>query len=239
MSFELSAEEQLIVEAVRELAAGPNGRAHWRERALANTFPERLWQALADAGYLGTLVPVEHGGAGLGLKEMAVLMEAMASEGMALLLMIVSTTMATIALARHGSEEQKRRYLPGLARGTTRFCFAITEPNAGSNSFRMETLATRDGDGFRIKGQKYFISAVEHAQHLLVVTRTTAARDVADRRSGLSLFIVDTDAPGFAKQVQDTALNETERQWTLFLDDVRVPRSALIGEEGQGHRYLF
>ena len=239
MSFELSSEEALIVESIRELAAGPNGRTHWRERALANEFPERLWQALADAGYLGTLVPQEHGGAGLGLREMAVLMETMASEGMALLLMIVSTVMATIALARHGSEEQKRRYLPGLARGTTRFCFAITEPNAGSNSFRLETLATRDGDGYRIRGQKYFISGVEQAQHVLLVTRTTPHRDAADKRSGLSLFIVDTDAPGFGKQVQDTALNETERQWTLFLDDVQVPRSALIGEEGLGHRYLF
>src|ERR1043166_6221188 len=101
MSFEPSPEERLIVDAIRELAAGPSGRAHWRERAIANEFPERLWQALADGGYLGTLVPQEHGGAGLGLIEMAVLMEAMASEGMALLLMIVSTTMATIALARH------------------------------------------------------------------------------------------------------------------------------------------
>jgi acyl-CoA dehydrogenase len=239
MSFELSPEETLVVQAVRELAAGPNGRAHWRERALANEFPERLWQALADAGYLGILVPQEHGGSGLGLREMAVLMEAMASEGMALLLMIVSTVMGTIALARHGSEEQKRRYLPGLARGTTRFCFAITEPNAGSNSFRLETLATRDGDGYRIRGQKYFISGVEQAQQVLLVTRTTPHREAADKRSGLSLFIVDTDAPGFTKQVQDTALNETERQWTLFLDDVRVPRSALIGQEGLGHRYLF
>src|SRR5215475_10930738 len=123
MSFELSPEEELIVQSVRELAAGSDGRAHWRERALANEFPERLWQALADAGFLGTLVPQEHGGAGLGLGEMALLMETMGSEGMALLLMIVSTTMATIALARHGSDDQKRRYLPAMARGTTRFCF--------------------------------------------------------------------------------------------------------------------
>ena len=239
MAFELTPEEELIVQAVRELAAGPNGRAHWRACAQQNQFPERLWQALADAGYLGILVPQEHGGAGLGLREMALLMETMGSEGMALLLMIVSTTMSTIALARHGSPEQQRRYLPGLARGTTRFCFAITEPNAGSNSFRMETLATRDGDGYRIRGQKYFISGVEQAQHCLLVTRTTSAREVSDKRAGLSLFIVDTDAPGFTKQVQDTALNETEKQWTLFLDDVRVPRSNLIGEEGLGHRYLF
>jgi acyl-CoA dehydrogenase len=239
MAFELTPEEELIVQAVRELAAGPNGRAHWRACAQQNQFPERLWQALADAGYLGILVPQEHGGAGLGLREMALLMETMGSEGMALLLMIVSTTMSTIALARHGSPEQQRRYLPGLARGTTRFCFAITEPNAGSNSFRMETLATRDGDGYRIRGQKYFISGVEQAQHCLLVTRTTSARDVSDKRAGLSLFIVDTDAPGFTKQVQDTALNETEKQWTLFLDDVRVPRANLIGEEGLGHRYLF
>ena len=239
MTFEMSPEEELIVQSVRQLAASPNGRVHWRERALANEFPERLWQALADAGLLGTLVPQEYGGAGLGLREMATVMAAMGGEGMALLLMIVSTTMATIALARHGSEEQKRRHLPGLAAGTTRICFAITEPNAGSNSFRMETLATRDGDAYRVRGQKYFISGVEHAQHVLVVTRTTAARDVSDRRAGLSLFLVDTDAPGFTKQVQDTALNETERQWTLFFDDVRVPRASLIGDEGAGHRYLF
>ncbi|HSV05480.1 MAG TPA: acyl-CoA dehydrogenase family protein, partial [Candidatus Binatus sp.] len=152
MSFELTPEEQLMVQAVRELATSPAGRAHWRERALANAFPERLWDALAAAGFLGILVPQEYGGAGLGLGEMALLMETLGSEGMALLLMIVSTTMSTIALARHGSPEQKRRYLPGLAQGTTRFCFAITEPNAGSNSFRLETLATRDGDGYRIRG---------------------------------------------------------------------------------------
>src|SRR2546428_6928740 len=103
MSFELSAEEQLIVEAVHELAAGPNGRAHWRESALANTFPDRLWQALAEAGYLGLLVPPEHGGAGLGLTEMAVLMEAMAAEGMALLPTIVSTVMSTNPPPQHRS----------------------------------------------------------------------------------------------------------------------------------------
>jgi acyl-CoA dehydrogenase len=239
MAFDLTEEEQLIVQAVKDLAGSPAGRAHWRQRALANEFPEKLWKALADAGYLGILVPQAYGGAGLGLKEQALLMETMGAEGMALLLMIVSTTMCTIALAKHGSEEQKQRYLPGLADGSRRICFAITEPNAGSNSFRMETLATRHGDGYRLRGQKYFISGVEQSQQCLVVTRTTAARDVKDKREGLSLFIVDTDAPGFAKQVQDTALNETERQWTLFFDDVPVPRSALIGEEGKGHRYLF
>src|SRR2546428_8095232 len=119
MSFELSAEEQLIVEAVHELAAGPNGRAHWRESALANTFPDRLWQALAEAGYLGLLAPPEHGRAGLGLTGIAVLMEAMGPGGMALPLMIRSTGMSTIAVPRHGSPGQKRPYLPGPARGTT------------------------------------------------------------------------------------------------------------------------
>jgi acyl-CoA dehydrogenase len=239
MAFELSPEERLIVDAVHELAAGPAGLALWRERAQRNEFPEELWEALAQAGYLGLLVPTEHGGSALGLREMAVLMEALAAEGMALLLMIVSTVMATLALARHGSEEQKRRYLPGLARGTTRFCFAITEPNAGSNSFRLETFGERVGDGYRLRGQKYFISGVDRTQHVLLVARTTPHGSVDDKRSGLSLFIVDTDAPGVGRQVQDTALAAAERQWTLFLDDVRVPRSALLGEEGAGHRYLF
>ena len=239
MAFELSAEEALIVAAVRELAAGPNGRTHWRARALVNAFPEHLWAALAEAGYLGLLVPEAYGGAALGLAEMAVLMETLATEGIALLLMIVSSVMSTIALSRHGTEEQQRRYLPGMARGTTRMCFAITEPNAGSNSFRLETLATPDGDGYRLRGQKYFISGVEQAQHVLVVARTTPAREAADKRAGLSLFIVDTDAPGFAKQRQETVLTETEQQWTLFFEDVQLPRAALLGAEGGGHRLLF
>jgi acyl-CoA dehydrogenase len=239
MGFELSAEEQLIVDAVRDLAAGPRGLKVWRTRAQQNEFPGELWEALGEAGYLGLLVPTEYGGSGLGLREMAVLMESLAAEGMALLLMIVSTVMGTIALAKHGSEEQKRRYLPGLARGTTRFCFAITEPNAGSNSFRLETVAERHGDGYRVRGQKYFISGVEEAQHILLVTRTTPHGAVADKRTGLSLLIVDTDAPGLTRQVQDTALMAAERQWTLFLDDVQVPREQLLGEEGAGHRYLF
>src|SRR2546428_13698289 len=114
MSFELSAEEQLIVEAVHELAAGPNGRAHWRESALANTFPDRLWQALAEAGYLGLLVPPEHGGAGLRLTEMAVLMEAMAAEGMARPLLNRSPAQSTIPLAMPRRPGPKRRRPPGL-----------------------------------------------------------------------------------------------------------------------------
>src|SRR5262249_23236683 len=104
MAFELSPEEQLIIQTVREIAGGPGGQPHWYERALAHEFPEKLWQALADAGFLGTLVPQAYGGAGLGLVEMALLMETMAAEGMALLLMIVSTVMATVALAKHGTE---------------------------------------------------------------------------------------------------------------------------------------
>jgi len=126
--------------------------------------------------------------------------------------------MSTIALARHGSPEQKRRYLSGLAQGTTRFCFAITEPNAGSNSFPpRDPRDARRATAYRIRGQKYFISGVEQAQHCLLVTRTTPARDVTDKagracRCSSSIPM----PPGFTKQVQDTALNETERQWTLF-----------------------
>jgi acyl-CoA dehydrogenase len=237
--FELSPEEELMVKAVRDLADGPHGRAYWRAQAVRNEFPIELWKALGDAGYLGILVPAEYGGAGLGLKEMATLMIALGSEGIGLLLMLVSTIMATIALTRHGSAEQKRRYLPGLARGTTRFAFAITEPNAGSNSFRIETQATPDGGGYRIRGQKYYISGVDHTQHVLLVARTTPRKAVDDKRAGISLFIVDTDAPGFSKQVQDTALCAAERQWTLFLDDVRVPATSLVGPLDAGTRPLF
>lgn len=238
MGFELTPEEAMIERFVHDLA-GRFGHAEWMAAAERGEFPRPLWDALAEGGYLGTLIPEEYGGTGLGMREMTVLLEALGGEGMALLLMIVSTVMASIALARHGTEEQKRRYLPEMARGTRRFCFAITEPNAGSNSFRIETLARRDGDGYRISGQKVFISGANEAQHVLLVARTTPYSEVADKRQGLSLFIVDTDAPGFEMHVQNTGILAAEKQFSLFFDDVRVGREALLGPEGAGILLLF
>ena len=138
-----------------------------------------------------------------------------------------------------GSEAQKQRYLPPLAAGRERFCFAITEPDAGSNSFHIQTLARRDGDRWVLRGQKTFITGVDDAHHMLVVARTTPADRVTDKREGISLFILDTESFGLEATRIDTRLLAPERQFQVFFDDVRVPADALLGEEGRGLRTLF
>jgi acyl-CoA dehydrogenase len=142
-------------------------------------------------------------------------------------------------IAKHGTEEQKRRYLPALAAGRERGCFAITEPTAGSNSFRMETLARRDGDSYLINGQKAFISGADQADYMMVVARTTPFDQVQDKREGLSLFLVDRRSAGVELTEQDTQILHPEKQFTIFFDDVRVPPENMVGSEGMGTRYLF
>ncbi len=133
----------------------------------------------------------------------------------------------------------KERYLPAVARGETRFCFALTEPTAGSNAFRITTHATRDGDDYVLNGQKMFISAADLADHLLVVARTTPFDDVEDKREGLSLLVVDRRAPGVTLQPLEMGVLHPETQFAVFFDDVRIPRGDLVGEEGKGTKYLF
>jgi acyl-CoA dehydrogenase len=133
----------------------------------------------------------------------------------------------------------KERYLPPLARGETRFCFALTEPTAGSNSFRTSTSARLDGDEYVLNGQKMFITGVDASDYMLVVTRTTSFEDASDKREGLSLLVVDRHSPGITLQPLDMGVVHPETQFAVYFDDVRVPRGDLVGEEGKGHRYLF
>lgn len=236
--LELTEEEQLIKQFVANLA-GRYGRSYWLDCSREGKFTEELWAELAAGGYLGMLVPPEYGGAGLGMKEMAVLLEEMGNHGIPLLLLVVSNVMDVTLIAKHGTEEQKKRYLPVLASGRARACFAITEPTAGSNSFRIETLARKDGDSYLLSGQKAFISGVDEVDHIMMAVRTTPFQEVQDKREGLSLFLVDTHSPGMEITQQDTQILHPERQFTIFLDDVRVPRENLVGREGMGTRHLF
>jgi alkylation response protein AidB-like acyl-CoA dehydrogenase len=238
MDFDLSPEQQMIMRTVGEIARRYD-RKYWLSHARAGTFPEELWQELGSAGLLGLSIPEAYGGAGLGLLETILVMEEMGHHGIPLLLMVVSTVVATCAIVRHASEEQKRRYLPAMASGKERFCFAITEPDAGTNTFRITTLARKDGDDWLLKGQKTFISGADAADHMLVVARTTPFDEVADKRMGISLFLLDADAPGIEKQKIPIGMVNCEKQYTIFFDDCRVPRDAMMGEEGMGVRYLF
>ena len=236
--LEPTAQEALIREFVRQVAR-KYGRDYWLARAREGKFTHELWQELAAGGYLGMMVPEEYGGGGLGMREMAVLIEEMGRQGIPLLLIVVGSVMDAVLIAQHGSQSLKERFLPPLARGDTKLCFALTEPTAGSNSFRISTLARAEGDDYVLNGQKMFISGADEADHLLVVARTTPFDQVQDKREGLSLLIVDRRASGVTLQPLEMGVLHPETQFAVYFDDVRVPRSDLVGEEGKGSRYLF
>ena len=165
--------------------------------------------------------------------------EELAFAGTPLLLILVSPAIAGSVLARHGSPEQRERWLRGIGRGDLRMAFAITEPDAGTNTHNLATQATRTDDGgWRLRGTKVFISGVEMAHALFVVART-GERDATTGYGRLSLFIVDVDAPGLERTVIPTATRGADRQWQLFFDDVEVPADRLVGNEGEGLRLVF
>src|SRR4030067_34912 len=147
--------------------------------------------------------------------------------------------MAASLTAHHGSQSLKERFLPPLARGETKLCFALTEPTAGSNSFRIATLARAEGDDHVPNGKKMFTSGADQPDHLLVVARTTPFDQVQDKREGLSLLMVDRRAPGVTLQPLEMGVLHPETQFAVYFDDVRVPRGDLVGDEGKGSRYLF
>ena len=236
--LEPTAQEALIREFVRQVAR-KYGRDYWLACAREGKFTHELWQELAAGGYLGMMIPEEYGGGGLGMREMAVFIEEMGRQGIPLLLIVVGSVMDAVLIAQHGSPSLKERFLPPLARGETKLCFALTEPTAGSNSFRISTLARAEGDDYVLNGQKMFISGADESDHLLVVARTTPFDQVQDKREGLSLLIVDRRAPGVTLQPLEMGVLHPETQFAVYFDDVRVPRSDLVGEEGKGSRYLF
>jgi alkylation response protein AidB-like acyl-CoA dehydrogenase len=227
-------EHAMLRAAVGDVAAG-FGHTWFRERARSGGRAEELWQALAGPGYLSVHLPVEHGGGGGGLSELVVVSEAAAEQGCPLLLVLVSAGIAGELLTRFGTEAQQARWLRGLCEGE-KVAFAITEPGAGTNSHRLSTTATRDGDVFRIRGAKTYISGVDESATVLVVARTGVD---PDGRGRLSLFLVDTDAPGLERTPIAVEVTIPEKQFELHLDDVEVPADRLLGTEGDGLRQLF
>ena len=240
MDFSTDPDRDQIRAAIRKLCS-EFGDTYWREVDRKSEYPERFVRALTKAGWLGALIPTEYGGAGLGIAEAALIIEEInASGGNAAAAHAQMYTMGT--LLRHGSDEQKRRYLPRLAKGELRLqAFGVTEPEAGSDTTRIKTTATKHGDGYVIKGKKIFISRAEHSDLLLLLARTTPYEDVDDKTRGLSVFIVDLRAAVASGRIVvrpiETMFNHHTTE--LFIDDVEVPATDLVGEEGQGFRHII
>jgi alkylation response protein AidB-like acyl-CoA dehydrogenase len=236
MSFVPTDEEVQIREAVAGIASG-FGRTYIQECVAQEQPPTELWNALAEKGYVGVNIPEEFDGGGRGMTELAAVMEELAFAGCPLLLMVVSPAIAGSVLARHGTAEQKERWLRGIGSGELKIAFAITEPDAGTNTHNLSTRAERRNGSYFLTGQKTFISGVEDADALFVVAKTGVNEPTG--RGLLSLFIVDVDAAGLERAVVPTAARGADKQWTLFFDEVEVPADRLVGTEHAGLATVF
>ncbi|MEU7135561.1 acyl-CoA dehydrogenase family protein [Streptomyces sp. NPDC046261] len=232
----VESDEQRALRAAVAALAGRYGRAYFADAVRKGEHADELWAEAGALGYLGVNLPQEYGGGGGGITELAIVLEELGAAGCPLLLMVVSPAICGTVIARFGTEAQKRAWLPGLAAGTRRMAFGITEPDAGSNSHRLATTARRDGDDWILTGRKVFISGVDVADATLIVGRTE------DARSGKlkpCLFVVGRDTPGFTRRLIPMDVASPEKQFELVLDEVRLPADALVGDEDAGLLQLF
>ena len=236
MDFIESDEHSMLREAVAQIGA-KFGHEYYVSKAKSDQKSDELWDAVGEAGFLGVGVPQAYGGGGMGIYELAIVEEELAAQGCPLLMIVVSPAICATVIAHFGTEAQKQKWLPGFASGELKMAFAITEPDAGSNSHKLSTTATRDGDVYRLNGTKYYISGVDEADAILVVTRTGV--DEESGKGKLSLFVVDVDSPGLDKSVIPVEITAPEKQFTLFFDNVQVPADRLIGVEHDGLRQIF
>jgi acyl-CoA dehydrogenase len=213
---------------------------YWRRLDADRRYPEEFVRAMTEAGYLGALIPEEYGGMGLGISATTIILEEInRSGGNAQPAHAQVYTMGT--LLRHGSEEQKREYLPKIASGELRLqAFGVTEPEAGTDTTSLRTTAVRDGDDFVINGRKIYISRVRHSDYMILLARTTPRDQVKRKSEGLSVFLFDLrEAIGNGLTVKPRRVMINNETNELIFEDLRVPASALIGEEGKGFRYIL
>jgi acyl-CoA dehydrogenase len=233
----MSVAREELSRGVREVCARfPN--EYWRKLDAERRYPEEFVGALGEAGYLAALIPKEYGGMGLDLSAACVILEEVnrsgANAGPAHAQMY---TMGT--LLRHGSERQKREYLPKIAGGELRLqAFAVTEPEAGTDTTSIRTTARRDGDHYVVRGRKIYISRVAQSDLMILLARTTPLEEVEKRTKGLSVFLVDLrEADGLTVKPRRVMMNNATSE--LLFEDLRVPAENLIGEEGEGFRYVL
>lgn len=228
-----------IRRAVRAVCSDYPGE-YWREKDRKRDYPAEFVDAITKAGFLAALIPVEFGGSGLKLDAAAVIMEEIQSAGCngaaAHAQMYVMNT-----LLRYGSEDQKRAFLPGIARGELRLqAFGVSEPTSGTDTLSLRTFARRDGDQYVINGQKIWTSRAEHSDLMALLARTTPRDEASSRTEGLSLFLVDMrEAVGQGMTIKPIRTMMNHSTTEVFFDDLRIPASALIGEEGKGFRYIL
>ncbi|MDT4959609.1 MAG: hypothetical protein QOD31_3408 [Pseudonocardiales bacterium] len=237
MNFTETEEQQALRKAVADLGSR-YGFEYTRSKVKSGEHTDELWHEAGKLGFLGVNLPEEHGGGGGGMYELALVLEELSAAGCSQLMMVVSPAICGTVIGRYGTDEQKQRWLPGIADGSIVMAFGITEPDAGSNSHNITTTARRDGTDWLLTGRKIYVSGVDRADAVLIVGR---AADEHGRQGRLKpvLFAMPTDSPGFEFRPIEMDIATTDKQFLLFLDDVRLPADALIGQEDAAIAQLF
>ncbi len=226
---------------VRETVAGLTKkfpREYWLKCCREEVFIEEMWQAMGELGLLGLGVPEEQGGTGGGLTSLVYMTDLMSQAGVPTLMLIV-TGFSRVPLIKLGTQAQIEKYVTPSVSGKVKIGFAITEPDAGTNSFKITTHAEKSNGGWVLNGQKTFISGADHADYMLLVARTRPYQPGKARSDGISLFMVDMKAKGIAMTPLNISIMTPEKQFTIFFDDVRLDEDALVGPEGEGITGLF
>jgi len=239
-AFWLNEEQEAIREGVGRVMAG-FGDDYWRKTDETGDFPEAFVTEMAAGGWLGVAMPESVGGAGLGLTEASIVMQTVAQSGAAFTgaSAIHLNIFGPMPIVKFGTPAQKDAYLPRIIAGEDKMCFAVTEPNSGLDTSSLETRAERTNDGYRINGRKIWTTSAQRANKILIIARTTPKEEARKPTEGLSLFYADFDRSAIeAKPIPKMGRKAVECN-TLFIDDLRVPKEALIGEEGQGFKYLL
>lgn len=241
MDFRLSEEQNMMVEMACKLGE-QYGLDYWRDIDSRKAYPVEMWQAICDAGICGIALPEEYGGSGRGMLEVALVVEALCGAGAGATLaqvMMVNMIFGGVSIHRFGTGAQRNSLLPGIISGDVQCCMALTEPDAGSNTPEMRTFASRDGDGWRLNGQKIWISGVPTAQKMLVVARTIKREQVESRTHGINLFMIDTDRPGLSHTALDKMGTHTVPSSMVYFDNVRVEPDELLGDLDDGWQQLL
>jgi acyl-CoA dehydrogenase len=239
MSFALTEEQRALKAAVYDLCK-QYAPEYWRDLDAKREYPDALVNDLTKAGYLGVLIPQKYGGAGLGIMEGALILEEInRSGGNAAACHAQMYIMGTVL--RHGSEQQKNTYLPKIATGELRLqAFGVTEPNAGSDTTKLQTSAIRKGDHYVVNGQKMFISRVLQSDLMLLLARTTPVTEIKKKTDGLSVFLIDIrHLKGKGLEVRPLRMMMNHATNALFFDNMEIPADSLVGQEGKGFSYIL
>ncbi len=241
MDFAKTEVQRMIVDTATKVGER-YGLEYWRKLDAEKAFPAEIWQAICDAGLAGTALPEEYGGAGLGMLELAMVVETLASTGAGSTIgqmFMNNPIFGGVSISRFGSEEVKRSYLPQLANGSIKFCMALTEPNTGSNALEMEAFARRDGNGFRLNGRKIWITGVPQADKMLAVVRTRRKDEVPRRTEGVTMFLIDRDREGVTHAPIEKVGTNTLTSSLVYLDDVWAAPDEVLGTLDGGWRELL